>query len=63
MQSIGGQPGRDYATLYLRGAAPINGQTPLILIDGVPRDNIRTIDPNEVESVSVLKDASAAFCS
>jgi TonB-linked SusC/RagA family outer membrane protein len=59
MQSVGGQPGRDDATLYLRGAATINGQSPLILIDGVPRDNIRTIDPNEVESISVLKDASA----
>jgi TonB-linked SusC/RagA family outer membrane protein len=59
MQSIGGQPGRDDATMYLRGAATINGQNPLILIDGVPRENIRTIDPNEVEAISVLKDASA----
>ncbi|WP_276090608.1 TonB-dependent receptor [Pedobacter sp. JY14-1] len=59
IQSGGGQPGRDDATLYLRGAATTNGQNPLILIDGVPRDNIRTIDPNEVESVSILKDASA----
>lgn len=59
MQSAGGQPGRDDATLYLRGAATLNTNSPLILIDGVPRDNIRTIDPNEVESISVLKDASA----
>jgi TonB-linked SusC/RagA family outer membrane protein len=59
MQSIGGQPGRDDATMYLRGAATTNGKNPLILIDGVPRDNIRTIDPNEVETISVLKDASA----
>ncbi|MDR1154872.1 MAG: SusC/RagA family TonB-linked outer membrane protein [Bacteroidales bacterium] len=59
MQSGGGQPGRDDATLYLRGAATTNGKGPLILIDGVPRDNIRTIDPNEVESISILKDASA----
>ncbi len=54
-----GQPGRDDATIYLRGASTTNGKTPLILIDGVPRDNIRTIDPNEVETISVLKDASA----
>ncbi|SEM58017.1 TonB-linked outer membrane protein, SusC/RagA family [bacterium A37T11] len=59
IQSGGGQPGRDDATLYLRGAATLNGTSPLILIDGVPRDNIRTLDANEVESVSVLKDASA----
>jgi len=59
IQSGGGQPGRDDATMYLRGAATTNGRAPLILIDGVPRDNIRTIDANEVESVTVLKDASA----
>ncbi|MHB9142685.1 MAG: SusC/RagA family TonB-linked outer membrane protein, partial [Paludibacter sp.] len=59
IQSGGGQPGRDDATMYLRGAATTNGTSPLILIDGVSRDNIRTIDPNEVASVSILKDASA----
>ena len=42
LQSGGGQPGRDDATMYLRGAATLNGTNPLILIDGVPRDNIRT---------------------
>ncbi len=59
MQRVGGQPGADDATMYLRGAATLNGSDPLILIDGVPRDNIRTLDVNEVESISVLKDASA----
>lgn len=59
MQSGGGQPGVDGATMYLRGAATMNGKNPLILVDGVERDNIRTIDMNEVENVSVLKDASA----
>lgn len=59
IQRAGGQPGADDATMYLRGAATTNGTNPLILIDGVPRDNIRTIDVNEVESISVLKDASA----
>ncbi|MBT1688961.1 TonB-dependent receptor [Fulvivirgaceae bacterium PWU37] len=34
---------------------------PLIIIDGVPRDNIARIDPSEIESISVLKDASAAI--
>lgn len=59
MQSGGGQPGVDGATMYLRGAATTNGKSPLILVDGVERDNIRTIDMNEVENISVLKDASA----
>lgn len=59
LENGGGQPGMDEATLYLRGAATINNSSPLILIDGVPRDNIRTLDANEVASVSILKDASA----
>ena len=58
-QAGGGQPGMDDATFYLRGAGTVNSTSPLIMIDGVPRDNIRTLDPNEVESISILKDASA----
>ncbi|WP_163306044.1 TonB-dependent receptor [Dysgonomonas sp. 521] len=57
-QSGGGAPGLDDAEIYLRGAATTNGKSPLILVDGVPRD-LRTLDVTEVESVSVLKDASA----
>lgn len=34
---------------------------PLIIIDGVPRDNMTRLDPNDIESMSVLKDASAAI--
>ena len=59
LQSGGSQPGFDGADLYLRGASTTNGTRPLILIDGVPRDNIRTLDANEVATVSVLKDAAA----
>ncbi len=34
---------------------------PLVVIDGVPRDNFQRLDPNDIESISVLKDASAAI--
>jgi TonB-linked SusC/RagA family outer membrane protein len=34
--------------------------SPLVIIDGIPRDNITRLDPNDIESISVLKDASAA---
>jgi TonB-dependent SusC/RagA subfamily outer membrane receptor len=34
---------------------------PLVVIDGIPRDNISRLDPNDIESISVLKDASAAI--
>lgn len=54
-----GQPGSDEVSLYLRGVGTLNNASPLILIDGIPRDNISKIDPNEVESISILKDASA----
>lgn len=55
VQTSGGQPGMDGASLKIRGAS----RPPLILVDGVENDNIRTIDMNEVESFSILKDASA----
>ena len=54
-----GRPGGDDIALYLRGAGTTNGSSPLILIDGVPRDNISNLDANEVASISILKDASA----
>lgn len=54
-----GQPGYDEVKLYLRGASTVNGTDPLILIDGVPRSDLSSLDPNEVASVSILKDASA----
>ena len=54
-----GMPGEENFQMYLRGAATSNSTNPLILIDGVPRDNINSVDPNEVESISVLKDASS----
>lgn len=54
-----GQPGFDDATIYLRGISTLNNAGPLILIDGVPREDIRQIHPNEIASISVLKDAAA----
>ncbi|MEY3576695.1 MAG: hypothetical protein RL394_277, partial [Bacteroidota bacterium] len=55
-----GQPGNDETTLRIRGIGTLdNGNAaPLVLVDGVERPFSR-IDPNEVESISVLKDASS----
>lgn len=53
-----GQPGAG-GSLNVRGETSINGGSPLVLIDGVPGD-INRINPNDVESVSVLKDAAAS---
>lgn len=54
-----GAPGVDDVTMYLRGAATYNDTQPLFMVDGVPRTSIRDIDANEIETISVLKDASA----
>ena len=54
-----GEPGYDGATIFVRGKASFTGNTaPLILVDGVERA-FGDIDANEIESVSILKDASA----
>lgn len=56
-----GQPGAN-SSINLRGVTSINGNTePLFIIDGTPvdEDNFRSINPNEIESISVLKDAGA----
>lgn len=50
------EPGSYDTSVQIRGM----GQ-PLIIIDGVPRDNMAKLDPNEIESISVLKDGSAAI--
>ena len=53
-----GVPGGEQLEFYIRGRSTVNGQQPLILVDGVQRD-FMALDPREVESISILKDASA----
>ena len=55
-----GQPGTN-ATLYIRGIGSVSsGQTPLYVVDGIPYDgDISAIDPSDIESTSILKDATA----
>lgn len=57
-QQTSGDPGRDAAALFIRGQGTYNNATPLILVDGIER-SFSTIDVNEVENISILKDASA----
>lgn len=56
-----GEPGYDQSSLKIRGIGTLNAgyeSDPLIMVDGVER-SFNEIDPNEVESISILKDASA----
>jgi TonB-linked SusC/RagA family outer membrane protein len=56
-----GKPGADGTALYVRGLNSFAGNNgPMILVDGVPRP-IDYVNPNDIESVSVLKDAAAAI--
>ncbi|MDR1371062.1 MAG: TonB-dependent receptor [Dysgonamonadaceae bacterium] len=50
------EPGQFSGSMDIRGLG-----SPLIVIDGVPRGNIARLDPEDIESISVLKDASAAI--
>lgn len=54
-----GRPGADAGTIRIRGIGTLNDANPLVLIDNV-EGSINSIDPNLIESVSVLKDAASA---
>ena len=56
-----GEIGRDEAQIFIRGKATFESEAaqPLIVIDGIIRENFAHLDPNEVESINILKDASA----
>lgn len=54
-----GRPGFDEARLLIRGQSTWVNSSPLIIIDGIERENFSQIDPNEVETISILKDASS----
>lgn len=50
------EPGAFNTSMDIRGLG-----NPLVIIDGIPRDNMARVDPEDVESISVLKDASASI--
>ncbi|MEA4886316.1 MAG: TonB-dependent receptor [Bacteroides graminisolvens] len=56
-----GEPGADYANMYIRGKSSLNENSPLVVVDGVPNRSLERIDPSTIESITVLKDASAAI--
>ena len=58
-----GEPGYDGATISIRGTNTLGNNSPLIVIDGIPdRDGgLGRLSPRDIESISVLKDASAAI--
>lgn len=57
--SSGGEPGNN-TTVMIRGVGTFNNNTPLYIVDGMYMDNINFLNPNDIESIDVLKDASSA---
>ena len=59
INQIGGQPGNDAATIRVRGVGTLNDNNPLILVNGI-EFSINDLNPNDIESITVLKDAASA---
>lgn len=54
-----GQPGRNEALINIRGSATYNNNAAIVVVDGVERSSFGDIDPNEIETITVLKDAAS----
>ena len=59
MRPNGGGPGGDNPDIHIRGIVSTGNNSPLVVVDGIRRDNISQIDPNSIETITVLKDAAA----
>lgn len=55
-----GAPGMDSGNIRIRGIGTLNTASPYILIDGVESETMSAVDPNDIASISVLKDAASA---
>jgi len=57
-----GEPGQNEAEITVRGRTTLGGGTdPLVVVDGIPGRSLFELDPQDIESISVLKDAAAAI--
>jgi len=56
-----GQPGNDAASIQIRGVGTLSSSSVLILVDGIQETSLDAVNPQDIESISILKDASAAI--
>ena len=61
IQQENGQPGMDEAKILIRGNATLGNNSPLIVVDGIPGRDLNSIEPGDIESLTILKDAAAAI--
>ncbi|MBS2213949.1 TonB-dependent receptor [Carboxylicivirga mesophila] len=55
-----GQPGKDMASIRVRGIGTLNNANPMYVVDGIVVGGMNDLDPNDIESISILKDAASA---
>ena len=55
-----GAPGQNAGSIRIRGIGTWGNATPLVVIDGVPGGNLNILNPDDIESISVLKDAASS---
>ncbi|KIO75437.1 hypothetical protein TH53_20935 [Pedobacter lusitanus] len=60
VNQVSGQPGADAATIRVRGIGTLGNSSALVVVDGVVA-SLNDVNPNDIESITVLKDASAAI--
>jgi len=56
-----GEPGEDNAEILIRGKGTLGSTAPLIVVDGIADRSFSRLNPDDIESISILKDASAAI--
>lgn len=56
-----GEPGEDNADILIRGKGTLGSTSPLIVVDGIADRSFSHLNPEDIESISVLKDAAAAI--
>ncbi len=61
INSSSGEPGRSDPSIYVRGLSTTGNTSVLVIIDGVARSGLGELNPDDIETISVLKDASAAI--
>ncbi|NQU52209.1 MAG: TonB-dependent receptor [Bacteroidetes bacterium] len=61
VQQMNGEPGADMASMLIRGRATLGDNSPLVVIDGIPGRDMNLLLAEDIESISVLKDASAGI--
>lgn len=59
IQKPSGAPGAGY-NINIRGVSTMNNNDPLVVVDGIPGGDLSTLNPNNIEDISVLKDAGSA---